>query len=501
MSSFFLLNNLHFSLEIFGALAFLIIGWLALDSFLVRKDITTASRGIGFAFLAAWQIIHAFNISSDIWSYIGYGAYIAGILFVLLNFALETPTKRPEFKAIIIIPGLSALIVPFNTIVTFGLFLITFFAFSQYKKELKKALLLFWIGFLLLSLGALTSLFYTPHSLSLLWTLGHVFELLGFIALGLWVWSYLQLRVKEEIALVFISMTFIMAIVVSLTFASILVNRIETETRANLLTNVRVLDFTIERLKEEALAKAKLFSLSDELERAVVENNFVLIDTIAKRFLEDEKIGFLSILGGDGGVILRAHAPTQRREDLSGELAVSHALFGEAFVSIEKSPVENLSIRAASPIFNEEKLVGVVLLGFPLDNILADNIKKITGLEMSIFERDVRVATTLFNPDGLTRSIGIKQTDSRVLEGVLEKGNALTLRTTFLSQPFIASYVPLTDAEGSVVGMLAASKPQTEIFKTAQATNRLTLIVVILVMFILIMPIYGITKKLSSELH
>ena len=56
MSLFFLFNNLHFAVEILGALAFLIVGWLALDAFLIRRDFTTATRWIGFGFLVLWQV-------------------------------------------------------------------------------------------------------------------------------------------------------------------------------------------------------------------------------------------------------------------------------------------------------------------------------------------------------------------------------------------------------------------------------------------------------------
>ena len=91
MSLFFLLNNLHFALEILGALAFLIVAWLALDSFLLRRDFTTISRSIGFSFLAFGQIIHALNVPSDIWGYMAYVFYIAGIIFVTWNLFSERP--------------------------------------------------------------------------------------------------------------------------------------------------------------------------------------------------------------------------------------------------------------------------------------------------------------------------------------------------------------------------------------------------------------------------
>ena len=182
------------------------------------------------------------------------------------------------------------------------------------------------------------------------------------------------------------------------------------------------------------------------------------------------------------------------------ESAVKEAISGKSFVTIESSPVEKFSIRAASPIIIDKKIEGIVMVGFPLDNALADDIKRVTGLEMSIYENDVRVATTALNPDGRTRSIGIKQVDPRVLDSVLKDGKETVLRTTILSRPFLASYLPLKNAGGETVGMLSAAQPQREILEAAQTTNLLTIIVVMIIMLKLITPIYLITRRLSQEI-
>lgn len=499
MSLFFLFNNLHFSLEIIGALTFLIVAWLSFDSFLLRRDFTTGSRFIGFVLLAVWQVIHAFALSSDVLFLVGYGAYIGGVVFVLWNLALEAPIERPEFKAIIILPGAAALLSPFSIVVTGGLILIALFSLNQYKKELKKTLFPFWIGFTFLASGAAASLFYAPDSLSALWVLGHAFELAGFMSLGVWVWSYLQLRIREEMLLIFISLTLFMAVVVSLTFSSILIANIESEARASLTTNVRVLNLAITRLEQEALAKAKLLATNDSLKNALTENNFVELETLSNSLVEEENLGFLTILDKDGGVVLRAHALTQKGENLLGEKSVASAYDGTPLVTIGTSAAEQFSIRAAAPIRLQEDIIGAVVLGFSLDSVLVDSMKKITGLEMSIFENETQVATTLFNLDGYTRNVGIKNIDSRVSETVLKEGNALTLRTTVLSRPFLASFLPLRDVDNVIVGMISASKPQAEILETAQATNRLTLVIVMIIMIIMIMPIYFITRRLSKE--
>jgi len=499
MSLFFLLNNLHFALEILGALAFLVAAWLALDSFLVRRNFKGASRGIGFAMLAVWQIIHAFNFSSDFVIFLGYALFIFGILFVLINLLAESLIARPEFKAVLILPSLAAALNPLNIAVTAGLFLITILAFRQYKRETKKALMPFWVAFLFLSLGSLSAIFYDQDSFSGLWVIGHGLELIGFFALGWWVWKYLELRIREELLLVFISLTLFMAVIVTLTFSSILITRMEDQTREGLLTNARVLDFTISGLEEEALAKTKLFARDPELAQALALDDFIKIEELASDFMDKENLGFLTVLDQEGFVILRAHALSKKEDNLSKERASGSALAGEPFVTIETTSAEKFSIRAASPIADRGEILGVVIGGFSLDNALADNMKRITGLDMSIFEGNTMVAATYLHPDGRTRSIGVKQTDPEVLKGVLELGTGTTLRTKIFSRPYLASFLPIRDADNNIVGMLSAAKAQNEILETAEQSNRLTLGAVVIIMIIMVMPVYLITKRLSKE--
>lgn len=499
MSLFFLLNNFHFSLEVLGAIAFLTVAWLALDAFLLRKDFLTASRSLGFLFLSGWQIIHAFNFTSDLITYFGYLLYLIGLSFIVWNLYVESKITKLEFKAVLIIPALSALISPLNFIVTIGLLTIAWLSYRQYKYEQKISLRPFWQGFLFIGLGTLSSIFYPPDSLGTLWVIGHIFELTGFALVGWWVWSFLQLRAREGLTLILTSVTLFMAVVVSLTFSSILISRIETQTKDGLTSDVRFLDLTISGLKEEASAKTRILAERSDIKKSVGEENLVGLEKISDNLLQKEKLGFLTILNKEGDVLLRAHALSQREDNLSGERAVQKAQEGEDFVTIESSPGEGFSIRAASPLIRNDKIIGVIIAGFPLDNALADEVKKITGLNISVFEGNARVATTEFNPDQKTRSVGIKQVDKKVSEAVLNEGKIITLRTTIASRPLLASYLPLRDADDKIVGMISVAKPQKEIFETAQTTNRLTLVIVMVIMIILSLPINFVTKKLVKE--
>jgi len=497
MSLFFILNNIHFAVEILGALAFLMVAWLAFDSYSIRKNALTASRGIGFAFLAIWQILHAFSLGSDFSSYVAYTCYILGLVLVLRSIYFELK-NRPTLPVVIVLPAALILAPYLNALATLGLSAIAYFSYRQYKLEHNKNLKPFWVGFMLLAGGTSISIFYPEQSFNLLWTLGHILELVGFVSISWWVWQYLQLRIKEEIILIFVSMALLMSLVVTLAFSTILLNQIETTTKGSLLTNTQVLDYAVTRLEEEALAKADLLAASEEIIDGILDDDFALLEEVSTQFLEEESLGFLTIVDENADVLLRAHGLTQKGDSLLGERAVGEALVGRSFVTIETSATEKLSVQAAAPVVYKGEVIGAIIAGFPLDNNLLDSIKRITRLEMTIYDNDVAVASTLLKPDGKSRSTGIKQTDQTVLETVMIKGEPITLRTEILSRQFLASYLPIHNADNTIVGAFSAAKPQQEILDVANATNRLTLITVVIIMLILTFPIYLLTRRLTE---
>jgi sensor histidine kinase regulating citrate/malate metabolism len=216
--------------------------------------------------------------------------------------------------------------------------------------------------------------------------------------------------------------------------------------------------------------------------------------------MEEYNLGFLTVTDAQGSVLMRAHALSRRGDSLIGERALEEALRGSSFVTIETSPVEKLSIRAAAPMRAGANTTGVVIVGYPLDNVLVDNIKRVTGLEMFIYDQKTATAATAFAANGRSRATGIVLQDSRVQAAVLERGVPTTADENLYGQPFMMGYLPLVNGDDKVVGMIAAGKSQQDILDIANSTNRLTLMTVILIMLVLVYPIFAFTRRLNDEL-
>ena len=100
----FLLNNIHFALEFFGAIILFVLAWLTADAFLLRRELKVLLRVLGFGLFAFWLVIHALNVTHDGILFLAAAAYIAGLFFILLNLYLEKPPKRPTFKLVLLLP-------------------------------------------------------------------------------------------------------------------------------------------------------------------------------------------------------------------------------------------------------------------------------------------------------------------------------------------------------------------------------------------------------------
>ncbi len=480
MSFYFIANNLHFALELVGALVFFVMGWLAVDAYVVNKHYSSFMRVLGFCLIGIWQIIHAFSFGGDVVNFIGLFTYLLGLILLFSGFL--TVPRLAAVSAVILIPSFNGTLPFFQVIIAVVLGGIAL-----------------WRGFLFLAVAAAIQVIArAQNSDSMLWYLTHILEAVGFAFFVFWVWQYLRLRVRESLVLIFISMTLFIATVVTLAFSTILISKIEQETRGNLLINAKVFDFSVGKLTEESGAEAKLIAADPVVALGVSVDDVAGLQSKLTQYIESEKLGLLLVTDKSGTVLMRAHSPDERGDSIAKERAVEEALIGNNFSTIEFSPAEKFSVRSSAPIYKDGKVVGTVVAGFPLDNVMVDRIKKITGLDTTLYQADTSIASTALAPDGRSRLTGVALADTGVKQSVLVDGQTATARVVIKNTPFLASYLPIKNGDGVIVGMFSAAKPQADIVEIANSTNRLTLITVTLLLLLLALPLFSLTKRLLA---
>ncbi|WP_129128458.1 methyl-accepting chemotaxis protein [Geomonas oryzae] len=100
--------------------------------------------------------------------------------------------------------------------------------------------------------------------------------------------------------------------------------------------------------------------------------------------------------------------------------------------------------------------------GLPLDgrNDVTDKMKEIFGGEATIFRGDTRVATTIKKDDG-TRAVGTSlQGPAR--DAVIDRASSYLGEAKILGTPHFASYLPLQDGSGKVIGALFVGEKKSQ---------------------------------------
>jgi len=204
-----------------------------------------------------------------------------------------------------------------------------------------------------------------------------------------------------------------------------------------------------------------------EVVRGVEKNDFAglkaALDTINAQIHMDT----ISVTDAQGNVIIRQHQIDQKGDNILSQSNVQKALAGEMQTTIEQGALVKLSCRSGAPIKDENgNIIGTVVTGLTFENsAMLDSLKAIHNTDYTIFSNDERIATTVMQ-DG-KRLVGTKL-DAHIADHIL-------------GQPYLASYQPLKDTEGKVIGVLFSGLPLSE----AEAARNATLVHIFMYMPIL----------------
>lgn len=498
MSFYLLLNNLHFAFGMIGAIALLMSTWLIWDSYNVQKNSQVLLRLIGFCSFFIYQIMHTLDSKNDLVLYFGYLLLVLGLVFIVISFL---QSKQLSMSAVVVIPSFTTYIQQLSSVSTVLFFAISYLAFRQWKIEYNKSWKPFATAFFLFGLGYSLNIFNNGvDRTSLFYIAQNLLVLSGSISLGVWVWQYMKLRISESMVMMLVGITFILSTVVTLAFSTILVERVTNETSNELAKTVKLIDFTIEGLKKEALSKTELIASDTNIVLGINNNDFTLLDKNSGLLLEKYNLDFLIVTDRNGSVLVRGNALSKRGDSLSGEKSFEEALLKNSIVTIEDSQAEGFSVRAGSPVYDKnKKLIGTIVAGFSLDNAFTDRMNRLTGFEIFIYKDDLLIAGSAFGLNGRTRITGSKITDPAVMERVFGNAEGYTHSTDINGISFQTSYLPLLNSDSKVVGMVSSAKLQQDIVNVANAANRLTLITVLLILLMLIFPIYLVSKKMTGD--
>lgn len=523
MFTYFLFNNIaHFALTVLGAFVFFTTGWIYFDSWRVdRTKNTPFVRSIGFFILAIVTASHATTISQPIIQAILYIGKLAGLILITLSLLKEPVLKRPDQKMqvpLLSVGGvLLALYVIFSTLLTF---IIAFLYFRKATKGLEKQLKPAALAFLLLSLSEFIRIFYLWSDTSfvfwsrilaeynLIWYIEHLLQLAGILILGWWAVGYLRFRIHAQLFIISVSSSLLIFLVTTFFLTFLLLKNLENDALSHLKTDVRVLQYAIERLQQEALSDSRAVANDSAVKLAFLDNDSTKLYEITSSYLLTQNTSFLTVVQSSGKVVMRAEDRERIGDTVLDDKITKSALSGQPLSTvtlIQGILAPQIQIKAAVPIFKSNPkdphdIVGVVVTGFTVDNAFVDGIKEVTDLDASVYGGDTQAATTFVAPDGTSRFVGTKEHNVQILKIVLGQGEIFIGSTNVLNQPFFTAYSPLKSLNNEIIGMLFVGKPQTTLIQTAQRSVELTFLGSIICMILSILPSYFVSRYIYQHL-
>jgi hypothetical protein len=528
----FILENVHFAINLLAFLVFFAIAWLYFDAWLGRKTLRESLRWLGFLLLSLSFLVSAISLETSVLKNSILGSNlnlillactrIPGYLLIIYSLIFDPLQPKPDLSKETGLAFVLPKIHNFSVIVSISflypiLSAITGFLYLRRATVgLENHLKTVALGFFILSISELLSLagaFQNTANVDLynliapfgiIWMIGTLLTFVAIFVMRGWVFSYLLKRLQSQLFMVFTTMVVVIFLLTTVSFTSLLLKNLQDETLSRLGTDVKVLNFAIDSKKAESLSDSTVLAQNPDIIAQVEAKSSPKLNDLAQSYLLTKKQSFLIITSNTGQVLARGEDKERIGDSLSGDPLVKRALLGQSVSSVvtkDGALAPQIFVSSATPIVKDGAIVGTVMTGTIIDNAFVDGVKNATGLEASLYADNILSATTLLAADGKARAIGIKEEKRDVKTNVLLKGQSYVGGLNLLNVSYFAAYLPLKDIDNIPIGMLSVEKPQIGVLEAAGRSIELTFIVAVILLIISIFPALLIAKYIEKQLR
>jgi low affinity Fe/Cu permease len=534
----FFSQDIHFAINILAALATAAVCWLYFDAWRSKKAPKEFFSFTGFGILAFSFLLQATLIEQAVLGNSIFGSTTNGLAIALriLGYSLiitsqlinplqivpknkglkyELKHKNNEKKSSAIVAA-SSLSVLSKWLLSFGGFAVAYLYWRRATTGMERHLKRVAYAFLFLALSDLTALlhllrnttnpsvydFVAPYGGA--WRVEHLLLLIGTLLLGAWVWGYLTKRFFSQLFMVFINTSVIIFLLVGVAFTALMIQNVRNDSLRNLQTASKVLDYAIDSRRNASYAGAEQLAVNAVIKDAVTTKNHQKLVESTSAFLATYHHQSLLIIDQSGQVLLRAEDSDRWGDSVSSDQLVRRVLLGEdrnsTLVLEDGVGQPLLRLRSAVAMKSAQgETTGLIIISDQLDTAFVDGIKESTGLQASVYAGNTLAATTVFSSDGKTRPIGTKLENQTIKRTVLQQGVSLNGLFKLQQKQMLASFEPLKDIDGTTIGMLIISEPESHILQTASHSLQLTFYLTALFMLLLVFPAAKIAHHLSKQ--
>lgn len=510
MQQFWLLNLFFITLSL-SALVYFIAGWLFWDSRHDDKNKNIYIRAIGFWILSIGSIASVFSEQYELARVVGVLGYLLAAVVLVYSIHKEQINPIPKFA---VSPVL--LYLPAATTLTFVL--ATVLLWRRYTKGLVKEYKLWVISFALLSLSQLLHLgavFRTSNNVNLAeigriygltWTIAVLLQLASTAVLGAWVWSFLRFRIAPQLFSAFTAIATIVATTSAVIYSTLLFTAARTDFLEQIKTTVQTGLYNVNQLKASALTSANFLARSEAIRSLFSQNNLSELLKLVNSYKADATdIDYILVADASGSILIKTNDfSAVGVQTLSEDPVVVNAIKNkESRVTIvEQTDVlaKRLEVVSTAPVIGlDGSSIGVIQVGFVLDNAFVDRVKTQTGLDAAVYAGDKRAATTITTIDGKNRAENTVVADAGIKEAVLEQRQTYSGEDEILNIPYYTAYAPLVDVNSNTVGMISVGRPQILLMNTIEQAILNTFLTALAVSLFALLPIRSLSKYIYKN--
>jgi len=257
----------------------------------------------------------------------------------------------------------------------------------------------------------------------------------------------------------------------------------------------------VENLKKEVLALAGIIGYSADVAKAILEEDDAALKSALIHY--GTNVDMVTLTDTAGNVLMRMHSDI-KGDNIADQRAVSTALnTGTGIGTIERDAAAGLSTQGSAVIKDYGgNIIGAVVCGHDLSNPkYVDDIKEVSNSEVTLFEGNTRLNTTLIDDSG-NRVVGTQLDNQDIISTVLNQGNDYMLRIVLFGNDYYGYYSPLI-ANNETLGMLFTGVYIGDALASRQAMMNMVIIVGVVcgvagVVLIIIFSILAVSRPLKK---
>jgi len=213
----------------------------------------------------------------------------------------------------------------------------------------------------------------------------------------------------------------------------------------------KVVDSSITNEKNMLLHDTGLLADSVTLSKGITEQNGAQINQFIQEVIEKNPHYFVAYISKDGKYVATSNRDVSI-EHIIGIDIVGKALQGSSLVDFLEAGFLGLCTGAAVPVIINDDNEGVLFVAVPFhNNVFVDNIKEVTGLEISIFDGIERISTTLQYRNH--RAVNTRLDNHEITNMVIKEKGEFQNTVNLFGEYYETVYWPLMNRSGKTYGM------------------------------------------------